>query len=103
MYISRKKFTTYEEIRLEGKFNMFDVNNVVVRSHIISENSLTWKEVIFIMINYEKLCQRFGYVRVQSTTVNITKPAPGTPAVPIEAKRAVRSIVSCPPKPREIP
>ncbi len=35
MYISRKKFTTYEEIRVEGKFNMFDVNNVVVRSCII--------------------------------------------------------------------
>ncbi len=66
MYISRKKFTTYEEIRLEGKFNMFDVNNVVVRSYIISENSLTRGEVIFIMKNYGKLCQKFGFVRVQS-------------------------------------
>jgi len=67
MYISRKKFTTYEEIRVEGKFNMLlDINNVVVRSHIISENSLTRKEVIFIIKNYGKLCQRFGFVRVQS-------------------------------------
>lgn len=66
MYISRKKFTTYEEIRVEGKFNMFDINNVVVRSHIISENSLTRKEVIWIMSHYEKLCQKFGFVRVQS-------------------------------------
>lgn len=66
MYISRAKFTTYEEIRVEGKYNMLDINNVVVRSHIISENSLTRKEVIYILKNYEKLCQRFGYVRVQS-------------------------------------
>jgi hypothetical protein len=66
MYISRKKFTTYEEIRVEGKFNMFDVNRVQIRSHIISENSLTRKEVIWIMSHYGKLCQKFGYVRVQS-------------------------------------
>lgn len=66
MYISRKKFTTYEEIRVEGKFNMFDVNNVVVRSHIISEDSFTRKECLYIMKNYSKLCKRFGYVRVQS-------------------------------------
>lgn len=66
MYISRKKFTTYEEIRVEGKFNMLDINNVVVRSHIISENSLTRSEVIYIIKNYGKLCQRFGFVKVQS-------------------------------------
>jgi len=66
MYISRKKFTTYEEIKVEGKFNMLDVNNVVVRSHIISEDRLTRKEVIFIIKNYGKLCQRFGFGRVQS-------------------------------------
>jgi len=66
MYISRKKFTTYEEIRVEGKFNMFDVNRVVVRSHIISENSLTRGEAIFIMKNYSKLCQKFGFGKVQS-------------------------------------
>jgi len=66
MYISRKKFTTYEEIRVEGKFNMLDINNVVVRSHIISENSLTRGEVIYIIKNYEKLCQRFGFVKVTS-------------------------------------
>ncbi|MBA7613414.1 hypothetical protein ES703_20663 [subsurface metagenome] len=67
MYISRKKFTTYEEIRVEGKFNMvMDINNVVVRSHIISEDSLTRGEVIFIIKNYGKLCKRFGCVKVQS-------------------------------------
>lgn len=67
MYISRKKFTTYEEIRVEGKFNMImDINNVVVMSNIISENSLTRAEVIYIIKNYGKLAKRFGYVRVQS-------------------------------------
>lgn len=67
MYIPRKKFVTYEEIRVEGKFNMItDVNNVVVRSNIISENSLTRAEVIFIQSHYGELAKRFGYVQVQS-------------------------------------
>lgn len=66
MYISRKKFTTYEEIRVEGKFNMLGINDVVVRSHIISEDSLNRGEVIYIIKNYEKLCQKFGFGRVQS-------------------------------------
>jgi hypothetical protein len=67
MYISKKKFTTYEEIRVEGKFNMLlDINNVVVRSHIISEDSFTRKECIYIIKNYGKLCQKFGFGRVQS-------------------------------------
>ena len=66
MYISRKKFTTYEEIRVEDKFNILDINNIVVRSHIISENSLTRGEVIYCIRNYGKLCQKFGFVRVQS-------------------------------------
>jgi len=66
MYISRKKFTTYEEIRVEGKFNMFDVNNVVVRSCIISEDFLTRDEVIWIMSHYGKLKEKFGFGKVQS-------------------------------------
>ncbi len=67
MYISRKKFTTYEEIRVEGKYNMStDINNVVVRSNIISEDSFTRKECLYIMKNYSKLCLKFGFIRVQS-------------------------------------
>ena len=59
MYISRKKFVTYLEVQCDGRTDMTDINNVVVMSNVISENSLTRKEVIYIQNHYGKLFEKY--------------------------------------------
>ncbi len=66
MYISRAKFNAYEEVRVSGGTNMYDLDEVLRLNKVMSEIELTKKELHYIMRNYEKLCTRFGYVRVQS-------------------------------------
>lgn len=66
MYISRAKFTAYEEIRSSGLTNMFDLDEVISVNMMMSDTMLTKKELHYIMKNYGRLCKRFGYVRVQS-------------------------------------
>ncbi len=66
MYISRAKFNTYTGIQMSGKTNMFDLDEVIRLNRKISEIELTKKELHYIMKNYNKLCTRFGYVKVQS-------------------------------------
>ena len=59
MYISRKKFVTYLEIQCDERTDMTDINKVVEMSNIISENSLTRKEVIYIQNHYGKLFEKY--------------------------------------------
>lgn len=66
MYISRAKWNAYEEVRYSGGTNMFDLDKVLELNKVMSEIELTKKELHYIMKNYSKLCQKFGFVRVQS-------------------------------------
>lgn len=60
MYISRKKFVTYLEVQCDERTDMRDINNVVVMSNVISENSFNREECIFIQNHYGKLKEKFG-------------------------------------------
>lgn len=66
MYISNAKWNAYQEVRASGGTNMYDLNEVIRLNKKMSEIVLTKKELHYIMRNYEKLCRRFGYVKVQS-------------------------------------
>jgi len=66
MYISRDKWNAYEEVRCSGLTNMFDLDEVLRLNKVMSEIELSKKELHYIMKNYAKLCQRFGYCKVQS-------------------------------------
>jgi len=66
MYISKDKFNAYEEIRVSGLTNMFDLDEVLRLNKKMSEIELSKKELHYIMKNYARLCRRFGYVKVQS-------------------------------------
>jgi len=59
MYISRKKFVTYLEVQCDERTDMTDINKVVEMSNIISENSLTREEVIYIQNHYGKLFDKY--------------------------------------------
>ncbi|MBA7501032.1 hypothetical protein ES704_03794 [subsurface metagenome] len=66
MYISRKKWDAYHEVKDSGKTNMFDLNEVIRLNRQMSEVELSKKELHYIMRNYSKLSKRFGFVKVQS-------------------------------------
>ncbi|MBA7522136.1 hypothetical protein ES705_14253 [subsurface metagenome] len=66
MYISRDKWDAYTEVQQSGLTNMFDLDEVLRLNKEMSEIELSKKELHYIMKNYNKLCTRFGYVRVQS-------------------------------------
>ena len=54
--VSKKQFQTYLEIRDSGATNMFDVRKVVE----LSEGILTREHCIFIMKNFNELCDKYG-------------------------------------------
>lgn len=66
MYISRDKWDAYQEVRASGETNMFDLDEVIRLNRKMSEVELSKKDCHYIMKNYSKLCQRFGFVKVQS-------------------------------------
>lgn len=53
--ITRNEFATYEQIRQSGATNMFDVNKVVE----LSDGVLDRDACLFIMKNYQDLCEEF--------------------------------------------
>lgn len=67
MYVSRAKWNAYEEVRCSGETNMKKFLDEVIRlNKKMSEIELTKKELHYIIKNYGKLCQKFGFGRVQS-------------------------------------
>ena len=49
MEITKEQFESYEEVRISGVTNMFDV------SAVMSYSGLEREEILFIMKNYSKL------------------------------------------------
>jgi len=53
--MTKEKFICYEDIRLSGVTNMFDVNTVIK----LSDNLLDKKDILDIMKNYSKYYKEF--------------------------------------------
>jgi len=53
--MTKEKFICYEDIRLSGVTNMFDVNKVIK----LSDNLLDKKGILDIMKNYRKYYDEF--------------------------------------------
>ena len=53
MNISKENFEAYENVRVSGVTNMFDLNNVM------SLSGLTKAQIIYIMSNYSDLGKQF--------------------------------------------
>lgn len=54
MRINKHEFERYEDVRVSGITNMFDVSKVMVISNLSRE------QCIFIMNNYSKLKEKFS-------------------------------------------
>lgn len=54
MDITKEEFLDYENIRLSGRTNMFDISTVIALS-----DGLSKEKIFFIMKNYGKLSKKY--------------------------------------------
>jgi len=57
MEITKDDCEAYEQVRVSGRTNMFDVN------YVCNYSGLSRKKVFFIMKNYAKLNEKYGFRR----------------------------------------